>query len=58
VAAAPRDLSTPLEQRLALYQGSQAFSGTPAPSEVRTVSNETTTQPSPRRSPAPLQQPR
>ncbi len=43
VAAAPRDLSTPLEDRLALYQRGQAYSGTPAPSDVRTISHETTT---------------
>jgi tetratricopeptide (TPR) repeat protein len=52
IAAAPRDLSTPLEERLALYQGNKAFTSSPARNQVRTVSHEVpargaTSQPSP-----------
>jgi tetratricopeptide (TPR) repeat protein len=40
LAAAPRDLSTPLEERLALYQRNKAFTSSPARNQVRTVSHE------------------
>ena len=40
LAAAPRDVSTPLEQRLALYKQGHAFSSGTAKSAVRTASHE------------------
>lgn len=59
VAAAPRELSTSLEQRLALYQRGQAYSSAPAQSGVRTASHEVPTSTNgPRRSPTARQAPR
>ncbi len=56
IAAAPRDISTPLEERLALYQHRKAFAETPAKGKVRTVSHEATVTPRP--SPESQQAPR
>jgi tetratricopeptide (TPR) repeat protein len=53
LAAVPRDLSPPLEERLDMYQHGKAYSGNLARGPVRTVSHETpasdqsTTRPSP-----------
>jgi tetratricopeptide (TPR) repeat protein len=44
IAAAPRDLSTPLEQRLLLYQTNKPFTSAPARSKVQPVSHEATAQ--------------
>ena len=55
LAAAPRDVSTALEQRMALYQQSRAYLSRPADAGVRTVSHETFDDaPSP---PSPLRRP-
>lgn len=40
LATAPRDSSTPLEQRLAMYRNGQDFTATPTQSAVRTASHE------------------
>ena len=40
ITAAPRDLSTPLEERLALYQRNKPFTSSPARSQVQTASHE------------------
>lgn len=58
LAAAPRDSSTPLEQRLAMYRNGQDFTAAPAKSAVRTASHESTepkTKSGPRPSPMPRQ---
>lgn len=41
IAAAPRELSTPLEERRTMYQHNKAFMTAPAKSQVQTVSHET-----------------
>jgi tetratricopeptide (TPR) repeat protein len=59
LVAAPRVFSTPLEERLKLYQRDQAFSSAPVAGKVRTVSHETTApSPSPRPTPASRNMPR
>ncbi|HEX4415941.1 MAG TPA: tetratricopeptide repeat protein, partial [Lacipirellulaceae bacterium] len=41
IASAPRELTTPLEERRTLYQHNEAFMTAPVKSEVHTVSHET-----------------
>jgi tetratricopeptide (TPR) repeat protein len=55
IAAAPREASTSLEQRLAMYQQGKAISAGSAPSAVRTASHESRAASPPRKSPAPRQ---
>ena len=58
LAAAPRDLSTPLEQRLAMYRNGKSYVSAPAQSAVRKASHESAMPPSSRPSPSPRQAPR
>jgi tetratricopeptide (TPR) repeat protein len=55
IAAAPREASTSLEQRLAMYQQGKSFSAGSAPSAVRTASHESRAASPPRKSPPPRQ---
>jgi tetratricopeptide (TPR) repeat protein len=58
LAAAPREVSTTLEQRMALYRKGRAYLSRPADERVRTVSHESPNPPQPsgaRPSPKPAQ---
>lgn len=57
LAAAPRDSSTPLERRLAMYRNGQDFTAAPTPSAVRTASHEST-EPNAKKGPRPSPSPR
>ena len=60
LAVVPRDLSTPLEERLDMYQHGKAYSGNLTRGPVRTVSHKapTSDQPATRPSPTSRQTPR